>query len=188
MADFNFAAALRWARFDPRRTLARRSDEVLPFAETGGKGGTALLLDTCVYIDQMQDRTPEAVDQLIEARQPHHSTVAIQELMHAVGVLDPKDGRTAVVIDSVRRAIEAMHPHRIFAPDADILGKAGLLAGILCRIQGYAGDARFRALQDCALFLQAQKFGQTVLTANIGDFDFLLQLIPTGRVLFYRRT
>ena len=33
---------------------------------------------------------------------------------------------------------------------------------------------------------QAQKLGVVVLTANVGDYDVLLQLIPTGRVLFYR--
>jgi len=26
-----------------------------------------------------------------------------------------------------------------------------------------------------------------VLTANVGDFDILLQLIPAGRALFYRQ-
>ncbi len=41
---------------------------------------------------------------------------------------------------------------------------------------------------DCVLFVQALKLGFTVLTANIGDFDLLLQLIPGGRALFYRRT
>ncbi|KRQ98116.1 hypothetical protein CP49_30260 [Bradyrhizobium valentinum] len=43
-----------------------------------------------------------------------------------------------------------------------------------------------RALQDCVLFLQAQKLGLVVLTANVSDHDILFQLIPTGRVLFYR--
>jgi phage I-like protein len=38
------------------------------------------------------------------------------------------------------------------------------------------------------LFLQAQKLGFAVLTANIADFDYLLQLIPAGRVLLYRRS
>jgi phage I-like protein len=35
--------------------------------------------------------------------------------------------------------------------------------------------------------VQAQKLGFAILTANIGDFDVLLQLLPAGRVLFYRR-
>jgi hypothetical protein len=36
------------------------------------------------------------------------------------------------------------------------------------------------------LFLQAQRLGLIVLTANVIDYDTLLQLIPAGRVLFYR--
>jgi hypothetical protein len=42
-------------------------------------------------------------------------------------------------------------------------------------------------LQDSVLFLQAQKLGFSALTANVAGFDYLLQLIPAGRVLFYRR-
>ena len=57
-----------------------------------------------------------------------------------------------------------MPDHRVFTPDADVLGRAALLAGMLCRLQGYARDAKFKALQDCTLFLQAQKLGFTVLT------------------------
>jgi hypothetical protein len=91
---FEFDAALRWARFDPRKTLARREEDELPFISEDRIGGQALLLDTCVYIDQMQGRTPELVEVLIAARQAHHSTVAIQELMHTIGVFDPEDGRS----------------------------------------------------------------------------------------------
>jgi hypothetical protein len=48
-------------------------------------------------------------------------------------------------------------------------------------------EGRLRAFQDCVLFLQAQKLGLVVLTADISDYDILLQLIPAGRVLFYRQ-
>lgn len=178
---------MRWARFGQRGILARRADDALPFAIDSELAGQPLLLDTCVYIDQMQGRTPRLVEQLVDARQVNHSTVGVQELMHTVGVLDPADGRTAGVVKIIRLHIEAMPAHRIFAPDADVLGRAALLAGVLSRTQGYARDARFKALQDATLFLQAQKLGFTVLTANIGDFDYLLQLVPTGRVIFYRR-
>ena len=61
-----------------------------------------------------------------------------------------------------------------------------MLSGILCRLQGYENDYKMRALQDAVLFLQAQGLGLVVLTANVGDYDILLQLIPLGRVLFYR--
>jgi hypothetical protein len=186
VAEFDFDAARRWARFDPQKTLARRSDDELPFVKENLIGGQGLLLDTCVYIDQMQDRSPQMLDDLIAQRQINHSTVAIQELMHTVGVLDPSDRRTAGVIALIGKQIKAMPPHRIFAPDMEVLGRAALLSGILCRLQGYERDGKLRALQDCVLFLQAQRLGLVVLTANISDYDILLQLIPIRRVLFYR--
>ena len=107
--------------------------------------------------------------------------------MHTVGVLNPLDARTAGVIDEIGKQIKAIPQHRIFVPDIDVLGRAALLSGILCRLQGYGKDGKLRALQDCVLFLQAQKLGLVVLTANVSDYDILLQLIPTGRALFYRQ-
>jgi hypothetical protein len=187
VAAFDFDAARRWARFDAQKTLARRDDDELPFVKAGLTGGQGLLLDTCVYIDQMQDRSPLVLEDLIAQRQVNHSTVAIQELMHTVGVLDRSDRRTAGVIAEIGGQIKAMPAHRIFAPDMEVLGRAALLSGILCRLQGYGKDGKLRALQDCVLFLQAQRLGLVVLTANIGDYDILRQLIPAGRVLFYRR-
>jgi hypothetical protein len=187
VAEFDFDAALRWARLDPLKTLARRGDQELPFVDASRIGGQGLLLDTCVYIDQMQDRSPRLLDRLIARRQVNHSTVAIQEVMRAVGLLSPSDARTAAVIAAIGKQIKAMPPHRIFAPDTEVLGRAALLSGILCRVQGYGKDGRLRALQDSVLFLQAQKLGLVVLTANISDYDILLQLIPTGSALFYRQ-
>lgn len=188
MAGFDFEAARRWARFDTQSTLARRPDHLLSFVDEAALAGQGLLLDSCVYIDQMQGRTPRIVDDLIARRQVNHSTVAIQELMHSVGVLDPADGRTAGAIAEIGRQIKAMPPHRIFAPGVEVLGRAALLSGILCRLQGYGRAGKLRALQDCVLFLQAQRLGLVVLTANLGDYDILLQLIPAGRALFYRRS
>lgn len=185
MAEFDFDAARRWARFDPQKTLARRGDDELPFVNPNLTAGQGILLDTSVYIDQMQDRSPQILDDLIAQRQVNHSTVAVQELMHTVGVLNPKDTRTASVVAEIGRQIKAMPPHRIFAPDVEVLGRAALLSGILCRLQGYEKNGKLRALQDCVLFLQAQKLGLVVLTANVGDYDILLQLIPAGRALFY---
>jgi hypothetical protein len=187
VADFDFDAARRWARLNPQRTLARRGDDELPFVDARFVGGQGLLLDTCVYIDQMQDRSPPILDDLIAQRQVNHSTVAIQELMHTVGALNPSDARTAAAIDEIGKQVKAMPSHRIFTPDVEVLGRAALLSGILSRLQGYEKDGRLRALQDCVLFLQAQKLGLVALTANVSDYDILLQLIPMGRALLYRR-
>ncbi|MBZ9789973.1 DNA-binding protein [Rhizobium sp. 3T7] len=125
------------------------------------------------------------VADLLDLRHVNHSTVAIQELMHTIGVLDPGHPRTKAAIGQIK-TIATMPEHRIFAPDADVLGRGAMLSGILCRIQGYQQDAHLRALYDCVLFLQAQKLGLTVLTANVNDFDYLLQFMPTSRVLLYR--
>ena len=76
MAEFDFDAARRWARFDRQKTLARRGDDALAFVDASLIGGQGLLLDTCVYIDQMQDRSPRVLDDLITRRQVNHSTVA----------------------------------------------------------------------------------------------------------------
>ena len=187
MASFDFDAAMRWARFDRRKTLARRGDAELPFLNEERIGGQALLLDTCVYIDQLQNRSPDVLDLVIATRQVSHSSVAVQELMHTVGVLNPADRRTSTVIAAIRSLVRSVPQHRLHVPDVEILGRAALLSGILCRLQGYAADRKLRALQDCTLFLQAQKLGFVVLTGNIGDFDVLSQLLPAGRVLFYRR-
>lgn len=81
-----------------------------------------------------------------------------------------------------------MAPHRMVVPDSDTLGRAALLAGVLCRLQGYGVERKLRALHDCVVFLQAHRLGLTVLSANVADFDPLLQLIPSGRVLFYRQS
>lgn len=187
MARFEFDAATRWARFDPRKTLARRPDTELPFVNEEHIAGPALLLDTCVYIDKLQARASEIVSRLIATRQAKHSSIAIQELMHAVGVLDPDDPRTAGAVAEIRGLIGSMPRHRIVVPDIDVLGRAALLTGIVCRLQDYATDARLRVLHDCVLLLQAQKLGLTLLSANIADFDILQQLLPATRILLYRR-
>jgi hypothetical protein len=130
--EFDFDEARRWARFDRRKTLARRGDDELPFVNANLIAGQGLLLDTCVYINQMQDRSPQVVDELIAQRQINHSTIAVQELMHTVGVLSPSDRRTEGVIAEIGRQIRAMPPHRVVAPDVEVLGRAALLSGILC--------------------------------------------------------
>jgi predicted nucleic acid-binding protein len=182
----DFDAAIRWARVDPGSKLHRRGDEALPFIRSGMIIGSGLLLDTCFYIDQMQQRAPASGCPLVSRERANHSTVAVQELMHGVGVLDPRHRGTPAAILQIRAVIRAMSAHRLYAPDADVLARAALLCGILSRLQGYARDQRLRLLQDCVLFLQAQKLGLAVLTRNIGDFDLLLQLFPMARVLFYR--
>lgn len=148
--------------------------------------GPGILLDTSVYVDQLQGRLDPMVEELVKHRHVHHSAVAIQELMHTVGVLDPGHAATPDVIRAIEKLVQSMPAHRIRTPDLDTLGRAAVLSGVLCRLQGYQNDHRRKALQDCVLFLQAYKDGLSVVTRNIKDFDYLLQLVPAGRVLMYR--
>jgi hypothetical protein len=187
MAGFDFAAAQRWAVFDPGHRLERRPDDALPFIAADIAPVSRLLLDACVYIDQLQGRMPARLGAALARCQVNHSTVAVQALMQTVGALNPDDPRSAGAIAAIGRLIDAMLPHRLLAPDPATLGRAAWLSGVLCRLQGYGQDAQLRALQSCTLFLQAQQLGLTVLTANVDDFDLLLQLIPAGQVLLYRR-
>ncbi|HEX5957184.1 MAG TPA: hypothetical protein VFY92_00825 [Hyphomicrobiaceae bacterium] len=76
--------------------------------------------------------------------------------MHTMGVLDPDDPRTPRAVAQIHGLIGSMPWYRIFAPDIHVLGRAALLAGIVCRLQGNAADRKLRALQDCMLLLQAQ--------------------------------
>lgn len=184
MAEFDFDAARRWARFDPQRTLTRRSDNELPFVNPSLLGGQGLLLDTSVYIDQMQGRSPQILDDLIAQRQVNHSTVAMQKLMHAIGVLNPTRVPRPSWTWPVSRLeqcsrIASLHLTRRF-------WGAALLSERFAGFKATKGRASCMHAKDCALFLQAQKLGLVVLTANGGDYDVLLQLIPTGRTLFCR--
>jgi len=168
--------------------MSRRPDTELPFLSLSDRAGAGILLDISVYIDQLQGRLDPTVEELVKHRRVHHSTVTIQELMHTVGVLDPDHTGTAAIIRTIEQLVRAMPEHRIRVPDLDVLARAAVLSGVLCRLQGYQSDHRRKALQDCVLFLQAHKDGLTVVTRNIRDFDYLLQLMPAARVLMYRLT
>ena len=183
---FSFDAAERIRRHDPGRKLGRRPDGALPFLGDAAFAGGGLLLDTCCYIDQIKGKAPAIVERLLDIRVVNHSMIAVQELMVAVGALDADDPRSAAAVAAIGRVVRGIPGHRLFAPDADVLGRAAVYAGILARIQGYANDARLKALHDAVLFLQAEKLGLTLLTANAAEFDVLLQIRPAGRVLLYR--
>jgi hypothetical protein len=114
----------------------------------------------------------EVIQGLVDLRTVNHSTIAVVELMNTVGRLDPIHGEPAAVVTQIRSAIQGMPGHRLSKPDAETLGRAAVLAGILSRTQGYASDDRLRALHNCVLFLQALKLGFTVLTRNTKDYDF----------------
>jgi predicted nucleic acid-binding protein len=187
--SFDVAATLR--RLKPEKktgTLARRGDEELTFADQRVFAGPPLLIDTTVYIDALQDRLPQEVSDLLCVRQVNHSSVAIAELAHVLGRLDPAHPNTAATTKAVQKAIAIVPAHRLQAPSVQTMAEAGILTGMLARLRGLPKTDKQLLFNDAMLFLQALEQGCHLLTRNIGDMDFLQQLQPMGRVLFYRQS
>ena len=184
--SFDLKRSLR--RFKPgRRTtrLIRRPDAALSFISEKATGGPELLLDTCVYIDVLQRRAPERLKTLLAARLCNHSGIALAELTHLFGRLDPRDNRTRAVIAEISGIILEIPEHRLTAPSTNVLGEAGILVGLSARLAGVRSGPAL--LNDAALYLQAIEQGQTLLTRNVREFDWFDQLLPSNRVLFYRQ-
>ena len=169
-------------------TLERRVDEDLPWVADEPAIGGPLFLDTCVYLDVLQGRSPVEVDRLLTYRLCHHSSVCLSELTHAFGRLDPKHHSTKAVLETVEATVDDIPAHRLHAPDAAICGQAGVLAGLLFRLsnlpKGEGHERRF--VNDALVYLQARQLGASVLTGNVRDFDFLTQILSNGRIILYR--
>ena len=177
-------------RFKPgRRTerLTRRPDEALPFVSETARSGPELLLDTCVYIDVLQRRVPDGVKSLLATRLSNHSGVALAELTHLFGRLDPRDNRTGQVLAEISGVISDMPSHRLSPPSLNVQGEAGILAGLAVRLGDIEPGRQQAVLNDAILYLQAMELGQVVLTRNVREFDWFDQLLPNNRVLFYHR-
>jgi predicted nucleic acid-binding protein len=183
--SFDIASALR--RIKPQRRmarLARRPDAVLPFLAADTRPGPPLLLDTCVYVDILQRRAPSTMRGLLDASLVNHSAVVLGELTHLFGRLDPREADTAKVLARLADAVRGVPDHRLLSPSRRAFGEAGMLAGLMARLTGEEADPSARS-NDCILYLQAIEAGCVLLTRNIRDFDFLDQLLPASRLLFY---
>ncbi|MDE4915084.1 DNA-binding protein [Methylobacterium sp. 092160098-2] len=173
------------SRHDLARITLRTRDQLAYVDDAAVAAGGPLLLDTGVYIHQLKGRTPVLLDHLIGVRQVNHSIVAVQEMLHAIGVLDPIDPRTEANVAVIRDVLDGIPTHRLYQPSRQAMADAAVYAGILCRLRSYVKDRRMKALHDCTLFLQAREMGCTLVSANVVDFDLLQQLGPEVRLLFY---
>lgn len=183
----DFQATLRRLKPEKRQAqLKPRAESDLDFIETTSNKSGKLLYDTTVYIDILQGRFPERGELMLRATEAWHSPVTEAELAAGIGLLDPAHSDTREIIEQIVAVIERRPSYRTIVPDSEIWREAGILSGILARLQGYGRDNRRRALNDALLFATARKHGCAVLTRNIADFDLLEQLEPSGRVLFYR--
>ena len=188
--SFDLERTLRSIKSQKRSgLLKRRADAKLAWADEASPTGGALLLDTTIYLDVLKGSTPPAVDALLAGRLCFHSSVCLAELTHVFGRLDPAHPATKAALQTVAETIDDIAAHRLFAPDVEAWGRAGMIAGELARRSGLppgAGHER-KFLNDALVFVQAGRLGASVLTRNIRDFDFLTQIVADGRVLCYRR-
>ena len=185
--SFDLARALRRLRPERHRDkFVRRPDEALPFVTDVASPGRELLLDTTVYIDVLQGRTPDSVDRMLQLRVINHSSVSLSELTHLFGRLDPQDRRTPSVLREIRGVIAGIPAHRLSAPSVRASGGAGILAGLVARLGGVQRCRAQTTLNDALLYAQAGERGLVVLTRNIREFDFFDQIWPGDCVLFYR--
>ena len=144
-----------------------------------------LLLDTTVYIDALQGRLPDSIEVALRTGSLWHSSVTEAELAALAGLLDPAHPDRANTIAQVAASIDQRPSHRILTPDRDMWREAGILAGLLARLQRYGKNEQRKALNDALIFLTAAKNGCVVLTRNLSEFDLLMQLDPRGQAVFY---
>ena len=167
--------------------MARRGDADLTFAGPADIVGTTLLLDTTVYIDVLEGSTPPEVDAILQMRPLAHVSVVLAELSHNFGRLNPAHPDTPATLRALAAVINDLPLHRVEDNiSAGVMLEAGILAGLMYRLGGLQPGRELAALNDAAVFLHALEQGHTVLTRNIRDFDLMQQIVPAGRVLFYR--
>jgi predicted nucleic acid-binding protein len=170
------------------KPLRTRDRSELTFLDQLQRPFPKLLLDTTVYVDELQGTLPREVEISLRLTEMWHSTVTESELTALAGLLDPNYPNTRTAVQQVFASVERRPTHRILNPDREVWREAGILAGLLARLQKYGKSEQRRAMNDALLFLSAAKHGCSVLTRNVSDFDLLMQLAPYGKSIFYSRT
>ena len=184
----DLASALRRPKPEKRTSpLARRLDSDLSFIENEPIAGPPLLLDSTVYIDVLQARAPSALEEMLRVRQVNHSSVAVCELVHNFGRLDPDHPGTAAILSPIRRTIDSIPAHRLSSPSIQAVAEAGIVTGIVARLYGLPKTDKQPWLNDAMLFFHALEGGSTLVSRNISDMDLIQQLVPYGRLLLYRQ-
>jgi predicted nucleic acid-binding protein len=168
-----------------QKPLRYRDRSQLRFLSTLKPPFPKLLLDTTVYIDTLQGRLPDYAEVALRTASLWHSTVTEAELAAVAGRLNPTHPETPGVIAQVAASIDLRTAHRILTPDRDTWREAGMLAGLLARLQSYGKNEQRKALNDALIFLAGAKNGCAVLTRNLSEFDLLMQLDAKGQAIFY---
>lgn len=142
------------------------------------------MLDTCVMIDQLQGRLPEAIEHRILARVIIHSPIVIGEMSFLIGRLDPQHPGTSEAVARITDLLRAIPEHRILDLKPEDIAKGNILAGSMARLMGHSRESRRKVQSDAVLAAHATRLGCLLITRNVADFDRLSQLEPRLRVAF----
>lgn len=171
-----------------RRTfdLPTYNDDDLTFFEDLPEAGEAIILDTCVYIDQLQGRLPAEIEARVLGRSVFHSSLVLSELSFPFGRLDPTDARTEAALDAIEDIISEIPDRRVLTPSLETKMRGSILAGVMARVLGYNEAQRKKGLVDAMIASQASYENLLLVTRNIADYDRLSQLDRKLKVAFYR--
>ena len=182
----------RWQRRirpGKRRTpLSFRDRSALPFFPAAGLSGP-VMLDTCAYIDALAGRMPLALHALLPGRRHFHCAVCLGELAFGLGAMAPEAAHADRSRAAIGDLLGRIETRRTSAPPASGRMAAGLIAGMLARLQGGSRADRQRFYADAAIYLTARATGATLVTANWRDFDLIDQVAADGqagaRLVYY---
>jgi hypothetical protein len=145
-----------------------------------------LLLDTTVYIDGMkQAGLPDAIQALLANHMIRHSALCVGELYFGFGRLDPSHADTPRNRSAIAAVLDRFAPDEFVDLSPSGWARAGVLAGSLARMQGFAQDRRRALFLDAALFVTAQERELTLVSGNLSDMDLLLRVGGAANVLLY---
>lgn len=183
---FDLEALLRQIKPEKRTAAVQhRARSELVHAEQLRPSPMALVPDTTVYIDMAAGRMPPPAFDLIRSATQLHSIVCLSEIAQGLGLHDARSAGHRATRRHYVELSRRISANRVLTPDDEVWMRAGVLTGLLTRIQGYQAHQRKELFADALIYLSAAKAGLPVLTRNAADFDLLNQLHPAGRVIVY---
>ncbi len=178
---------LRATRAARRSTdLPTRDERDLPFFRDMPEMGEAIMLDTCVYIDQLQDRLPREIEARVVNRSRFHSSLVLAELSFPFGRLDPAHPDTSTALDAIDDLMSGIQDRLILTPSHEVKMRGSILAGSMARNLGYNESQRKKCLMDAMIAAHAIQENLLFITKNVADYDRLSQLDSRLKVAFYR--
>jgi predicted nucleic acid-binding protein len=152
-----------------------------------------VLLDTNVFINALAGRGPALLRRLLESLPRVFVAAPTRaELAWVRGRLDPDHPGTDRVLTTYGELLERIDPTKVLVPDDPDWLAAGELAGRAARALAGGGRKittafdRVELISDALTAILAARAGFTIVTED-GDYEVLLQFLPSLRVLFYDR-